>query len=184
MSKPSTTPNDHLEETKNTQEYEIDPALEMQQAEQELAAFFTSISTRRDQRRLSFYLVYIVDRFDYSITADDALADLQEGFDFTLPADSYARTLADSVINASDELDRKISPYLKNWKLERLGCATRLILRLALWELLHTDNAPSVVINEAIELSKMFAERDSYRFVNGILDELHKSIQEQNKKDA
>ena len=64
-----------------------------------------------------------------------------------------------------------IRPLLKNWKLERLGCCTLLILRMAFWELQQENAVTSIVINEAIELAKTFAEKDSYRFVNGILDE-------------
>jgi N utilization substance protein B len=41
---------------------------------------------------------------------------------------------------------------------------------LGLWELLNTDTDPRIVMNEAIELAKCFAEDDAYRFINGLLD--------------
>jgi N utilization substance protein B len=45
---------------------------------------------------------------------------------------------------------------------------------MALWELNQKGAIPSIIINEAIELAKQFAEQDSYRFINGILDEICK----------
>ena len=51
----------------------------------------------------------------------------------------------------------------------------KLILRLALWELLHTDTDPVVIINEAVELAQCFAEQDAYKFINGVLDSYRKS---------
>jgi N utilization substance protein B len=48
--------------------------------------------------------------------------------------------------------------------------STKLILRFALWELAQATTAPSVVLNEAIELAKCFSEKDAYKFINGVLD--------------
>ena len=73
-------------------------------------------------------------------------------------------------------LDEECKPLLSNWRFERLGMCTKLILRYALWELQTTDTNPTIVINEAIELAKCFAEKDAYKFVNGILDEALKKF--------
>ena len=69
-----------------------------------------------------------------------------------------------------------IKPVLANRRIDRLGCVTLLILRMGLWELLYTKTPVNIVINEAVELAKSFAEKDSYRFVNGILDQLANKI--------
>ena len=84
--------------------------------------------------------------------------------------------MAKGSVEMREELDSQIKPLLKNWKFERLGCCTRLILRLALWELKQPDSIPSIVINEAIELAKAFAEKDAYKFINGLLDEASKKL--------
>jgi N utilization substance protein B len=52
-----------------------------------------------------------------------------------------------------------------------LGFSTRIILRIAMWEFNYSDMPPSIIINEAIELAKCFAEHDAYKFINGVLDE-------------
>jgi N utilization substance protein B len=134
------------------------------------------ITSRRDERVMAFFLIYAVDRFDYTVSLDDVLEQFKIGFDVDLPRDSFAVELAKGTIDSHKELDEQIKPYLKNWKLERLGCCTRLILRLSLWELQQPDAIPSIVINEAIELAKMFAEKDAYKFINGILDEICKTL--------
>ena len=73
-------------------------------------------------------------------------------------------------------LDDAIKPLLHNWRFDRIGVCTKLILRLALWELHNTQTSANIVLNEAIELAKCFAERDAYKFVNGILDEAVKKM--------
>ena len=129
------------------------------------------METRRDERFIAFNLVYAVDRSDYTLSLEQVIENFQKGFNLVLPKDSFAIVLARGAIDQREELDALIKPLLKNWKLERLGCGTRLIFRMALWELQQPDAIPSIIINEAVELAKAFAEKDAYKFVNGILDE-------------
>ena len=88
---------------------------------------------------------------------------------YPTPSESQ-NTIAQAVIDARHELDDAIKPYLMNWRFDRISVCAKLVLRLAFWELLNTDVAPTIVINEAIELAKCFAEADAYRFINGVLD--------------
>lgn len=131
--------------------------------------------SQRDLRALAFSFIYAVDRHDYAMSLEEVVASYKDKFELILEDNSYAITLARGIIDHRDELDETIKPLLKNWKFERLGCCTRLILRLALYELMHDQASASVIINEAIELSKAFAEKDAYKFVNGILDEFSKA---------
>ncbi len=136
--------------------------------------FTLSIKTRRDERTVGFHLVYIVDRFDYTIDLNEAADMLLQGYELALAADSFSMTLAEGAITEREELDELIKPCLKNWKLERLGTCTHLILRMALWELKQDNSIRSIIINEAVELAKQYAEKDAYKFVNGMLDEICK----------
>lgn len=61
---------------------------------------------------------------------------------------------------------------------EQVSMVVKLILRFGIWELNNTDIDKSIIINEAIELTKCFAEKDAYRFVNGILDRIAKNQSE------
>jgi len=137
----------------------------------EEAYYVPKPTTQREIRSLAFHLLYAVDRNDYAISLEEMVQLFREGFDLEIPDTSFAIMLAGGAIEQRVELDEAIKPLLKHWTFERLGCCTRLILRLALWELKQPHAAPVVVINEAIELAKGFAEKDAYKFVNGILDE-------------
>jgi transcription antitermination protein NusB len=166
---------------------ELNEKLEKQQQEESEVEEFIEFKThsRRDERFVAFNLIYAADRFDYTLTLQKLIEEFQEGFGLHLVKDSFAYKLAESTIDERDQLDEGLTPYLKNWKLDRLGCCTRLILRMALWEMQQPNAIPSIIINEAVELAKMFAERDAYKFVNGILDEFCKThgMQEKNEDD-
>jgi N utilization substance protein B len=74
------------------------------------------------------------------------------------------------------ELELIIEKYLKNWKLSRISKVDHTILLLSSYEMLHDKSTPvSIIINEAIEISKKFGSVDSGPFVNGILDNLAKN---------
>ncbi|MCF7800278.1 transcription antitermination factor NusB [Candidatus Babeliales bacterium] len=129
------------------------------------------IKSRRETRSLVFHVLYAADRFDYTIDFDDLIDEFRTGFNIEIAPDSDIIRMSKNIIDSRQELDNQIKPLLKNWKIERLGCCTLLILRLAIWELMQKEIPPSIIINEAIELAKGFAEKDAYKFINGILDE-------------
>lgn len=130
--------------------------------------------SRRQERSLIFHLLYAVESFDYDISLDAIVDNFNRGFDLNIPQSCYAVSVAHAVIEQRDKLDEVLKPHLVNWRFDRIGVCTKLILRFALWELLETDTTPNIVINEAIELSKCFSEKDAYKFINGILDEIVK----------
>ncbi|MDU0996276.1 MAG: transcription antitermination factor NusB, partial [Staphylococcus lugdunensis] len=70
-------------------------------------------------------------------------------------------------------LDKVIEPHLKDWSLNRLLKTDRIILRMATFELLHSDTPPKVIINEAVELTKQFSDDDHYKFINGVLSNIN-----------
>lgn len=132
--------------------------------------------SRRDIRSLIFHLLYAMDVFDYQISLQTLIDSFNEGFDLDIPTNDDLFTITQAVINEREALDEQIKPLLINWRFDRIGLCTKLILRQALWELINTDTAPSIIINEAIELAKCFSETDAYKFVNGILDEMVKKL--------
>ena len=74
-----------------------------------------------------------------------------------------------------ERIDAAIAATATRWRPERIAEVDRSILRLGAYELLaEPATPPSVVIDEAIELSKRFSEAESYTFVNGILDAIAK----------
>ncbi|MCK4499182.1 transcription antitermination factor NusB [Candidatus Babeliales bacterium] len=132
--------------------------------------------SQRAHRSLAFHLAYAAHAFDYAVPLETIVENYSEGFGLVVGYDAFSIELARGAIDNRDELDKKVEPGLQNWKLDRLSWSVRIILRLALWERLNKDTAFSVIINEAVELAHGFGEQDSYRIVNGLLDELFKLI--------
>lgn len=125
---------------------------------------------RRQTRSLAFHLLYAMEEHDYTSSVNALIDEYNRGFDLHITFDGEIAHMVQAVIEERQKLDEILKPLLENWRIDRLGACTRLILRMAIWEMLYTDTPSSVVINEAIELSKAFSEKDAYRFVNGVLD--------------
>ncbi|MEM6794545.1 MAG: transcription antitermination factor NusB [Acidobacteriota bacterium] len=89
---------------------------------------------------------------------------------------AYAKKLVEGTRDHHQDIDDLIRKHAENWRLERMPSIDRNILRLALYEMLHEESVPKVVIvDEAIELAKLFGSENSGRFVNGLLDGVLKS---------
>ncbi len=88
---------------------------------------------------------------------------------------TYANLLAQGVGGQITAIDHKISDYATNWQIKRMAIIDRNVMRIGLYELQHTtDIPPKVAINEAVELAKKYGDLESSKFVNGILDKIHK----------
>jgi len=87
----------------------------------------------------------------------------------------FASRLTLGIEENLQEIDDKISQHATNWQLKRMAVIDRNVLRLGVFELLYTtDIPPKVTINEAVELAKKYGDLESSKFVNGILDKIHK----------
>lgn len=128
-------------------------------------------TTRRQLRALAFHYIYAIDRSDYQESLPEVAQRFLEGFSLKPRDHHFALALAQGVIDNHERYAALIQPLLEHWRFDRLGCCTRIVLLMALWEFEQPDAVASIVINEAVELAKVFAERDAYRFVNGILDQ-------------
>jgi N utilization substance protein B len=88
---------------------------------------------------------------------------------------AFANELATGTIERLAEIDPLIASFADNWNLKRMAVIDRNILRLGVFELFHREDVPpKVCINEAIELAKRFGDAESGKFINGILDAIHK----------
>ena len=82
----------------------------------------------------------------------------------------HAVEVAKAIVEKQEELDEKISSHLsKGWRISRISKVSLAILRVAVYEIYYSEEAPvSVAINEAVELSKKYTPDDA-KFVNGLL---------------
>jgi len=100
-------------------------------------------------------------------------------------AKKYAFDIAQFTAENRERIDRILSTRTQNWAFDRLGAVDRNLLRIAIAEFDKKFDAPvKVVMNEAIEIAKVFGSDDSAKFVNAILDKvkLVKVKKEEKKK--
>ena len=128
------------------------------------------MTKRSHAREVAFQVIYqddlnprnnpaVTDAFITEHISNEGLAD-------------FARSLVAGTRRNRVELDTALNATADNWSIERMAATDRNILRLAAYELLHTDTPRAVAIDEAIELAKRFGSAQSAQFVNGILDRL------------
>ena len=101
----------------------------------------------------------------------DAVADLPE------PLREFANGLVDGTIARVAEIDALLGAHAQNWRVERMAVLDRLVLRLAVYEMLSAPETPArVIINEALELTRAYTGDEAVGFVNGILDAVRKTL--------
>ncbi len=88
--------------------------------------------------------------------------------------DAFLEQLVHGTAERVVEIDALISGHAEHWRLERMPAVDRNILRLAIYEMRHTDTPAAVVIDEALELARRFSTEESVHFVNGVLDAVHR----------
>ena len=141
------------------------------------------IQSRRKFRSLLFHILYAVDAFDYEVNAAEIARKLNEEYETDIPLDGDIVRIINDIAQKRQELDNTLIPFLENWRFERIGKCTLLVLRYAIWEILYTQTPHNIIINEAIELAKCFSEKDAYKFVNGILDKISTKYKQSNTKE-
>jgi len=103
--------------------------------------------------------------------------------------DKVIREFSDRLTSGTQEniqhIDEKITQYATNWQIKRMAVIDRNVLRLGVFELLFApDIPPKVTINEAVDLAKKYGDLDSSKFVNGVLDKIHKSELQEKKPSS
>ena len=98
---------------------------------------------------------------------------------------NYVKECLEGVLEHLSFLDESIQQRAEHWSVDRLGKVERNLLRIALYEIMFREDIPlSVSINEAVELAKRYGDKDSGRFVNGVLDGVKsKEVSESDRRD-
>lgn len=122
--------------------------------------------TRRDTREAVFLLLFQneISGNDIGETAEACV----EAYDMAL--NNEIKNTAAAVAEKYAELDEIIGKYSEKREVSRISKVNITILRLALYEMIYCSNIPAIVsVNEAVELSKKYAEKQDSAFINGIL---------------
>ncbi len=95
---------------------------------------------------------------------------------------NFAKTLLTTTIEKKQVTQEMIKPKLKNWDADRIAMLDMILMEMGVCELLFFETIPTkVTINEYIDLAKAYSTPQSGQFVNGILDNIHKELEAQNK---
>jgi transcription antitermination protein NusB len=124
---------------------------------------------RREARERAIELAYEAEQRGQDV--DSLLATL------VLPPDPYTVTLLRAAEDLREDAEGRIAAKAKGWSLARMPVLDRLIMRLAVVELLTQPDVPTaVVLAEATELAGRFSTDDSSRFVNGVLAAIGREV--------
>lgn len=133
----------------------------------------SALSTRHNARELGLQILF---QWDFHGQTEPNLEEFWRQRPVAPDVKTFAETLVHGVQRHCQELDRLLSQHATNWTVERMPVVDRNILRQALFELLFLPDVPAkVTVNEALQLTKSFADEESRRFVNGVLDAVLKS---------
>lgn len=126
--------------------------------------------TRSELRKTIMTILYQIDvyknnKIDYEI--DKVINE-------SLEIDNeFVKDCVYGVITHQSDIDELANKYLNKWSITRLGFTDQAILRLAIYELDYTDTPEVVVINEAIELAKLYSDDEVRKMINGVLDKIY-----------
>jgi len=137
------------------------------------------MASRRKARILAFQALYFWEANRVSVEELCAFAWLEENKLKNLDEELsfFARALIAGSIENIKEIDSLIQNHLENWDISRLNRVDLAVLRMSSYTLLfQNDISPSIVIDEAIGICREFGTDDSYKFVNGVLDSIKKTL--------
>lgn len=134
------------------------------------------INERRKGRIIAFKVLF---SYDFNNKDIEFLSDFswveEELSDISI---WYAKFLIEGTIKNLKQIDSLIKEKSRNWDFHRISYIDRAILRFSIFSILfEKDLDDKIVIDEAIEIAKIFGTEDSYRFVNGILDAIKKDTE-------
>ncbi len=125
---------------------------------------------KRKVRELAMQILF---QWDTQELAEQIVTDGSDDVDIRRAAlDAAAATWEQRTI-----IDQRLERISPQWPPRRQPGVDRNLIRLAVWEMTSTDTPPKVVIDEAIEMAKVFSTEQSGGFVNGVLDAVLKENQ-------
>lgn len=88
--------------------------------------------------------------------------------------DNYIQKLLEGIKQEKINIDQRITEQLKNWTFSRIALVDKIILRIAIYEIMHMDDIPQAVsINEAVNLAHKYGDDKASKFINGVLSQIH-----------
>jgi transcription antitermination protein NusB len=126
---------------------------------------------RRKSRELALQILFQTE-FTPELTINEMATLFEKKMDASIV--DYATSIVKGVKTHREKIDLNIQAASSHWKIERMASVDRNILRSAVFEMIYAQDPieHKIVINESIEIAKVYGTQDSAAFVNGILDQI------------
>ena len=139
-----------------------------------------AIEKRRRSRELAMQALFYMDMRQKK--PEEMISFFEKYFLSSKKVPFFFMNIVKGVDLHKEEIDSIIEQFSSNWKISRMSCVDRNIIRIAVYELLFCDDIPAKVsINEAIDIGKKFGDKDSGSFINAVLDSIRIKFE---KKEA
>ena len=136
------------------------------------------MGTRRQARELAMQALFYMD------IRKDASEEMLEYFCGCFCPSKKSRPffikLVNGVLGAKDQIDALVERFSQNWKINRMSCVDRNVMRIAVYEMIYCDDIPpKVSINESVDIGKKFGTQESGAFINGIMDSIRGTLEKE-----
>lgn len=129
----------------------------------------------RSEAREQAFMVLFEKTFSDEVTVGEIIENAKEAE--LIKINGFAEALLKDVESNLDAIDKKIEENLRGWTVRRLPKVSLAVLRLAIGEMLFSDEVPvGVAVNEAVELVKKYGTVDDAAYVNGVLGSVAKAL--------
>ena len=109
--------------------------------------------------------VYETNKVEYNV--DDVIKSVYE------IDNEFVKEIVYGVVTYKEELKKYANKYLNGWKVNRLGNTDQAIILMGIYELLYTKTPPIVVINESVNLAKLYSDDKVKNMINACLDKIY-----------
>lgn len=126
--------------------------------------------TRSELRKKIMTILYQINVYETNKVDFDVESIIQDVLEID---NEFVKDMVYGVITYKDKIDEYANKYLNKWTIDRLGNTDQAILRMAIYELIYTETPDIVVINEAVELAKLYSDDKVKNMINGVLDKIY-----------
>ena len=136
------------------------------------------MGTRRQARELAMQALFYMDM--QKDASEKMLEYFCDCFCTSKKSRPFFIKLVNGVLGTKGRIDALVEHYSQNWKINRMSCVDRNVMRIAVYEMLYCDDIPpKVSINEAVDIGKKFGTQESGAFINGIMDSIRGALEKE-----
>lgn len=132
---------------------------------------------RRKSRELALQSLF-QSEFSEPLRLEEVIKSQEHSEELSADIQNYAKDLIRGVGANKSAIDALIQRHSAHWKLDRMATIDRNLLRIAIYEMKFASSplTPAIVINEALEIAKVYGGTESSSFINGLLDQVAKGL--------